>query len=138
MPNDTTSTTQETQFVLRRLEEALRVFGYETDARWFWIFVLAVILAVGFSYVIWMYKRDSQSVGWGWASFLALLRCSVYVLLAAVFLLPAFQTWDRTELHSKAVLAADASGSMLNKDGVPTDALPVEKLPTRQDQVIDF
>src|SRR5437588_2037354 len=135
---DTNNTTQETQFVLRRLEEALRVFGHETDAHWFWIFVLAVILAVGFSYVIWMYKRDSQSVGWGWASFLAFLRCTLYVRLAAVFLLHAFKTWDRTGLHSKVVVASDASASMLNKDGLPTDTLPVEKLPTRQDQVIGF
>jgi len=59
-------------------------------------------------------------------------------VLAAVFLLPALQTWERTELHSKVVLAPDVSGSMGNRDGVPTEAVPVEKLPTRQDQVIQF
>src|SRR5437660_8225795 len=138
MDTDTTNTTHETQFVLRRLEEALRLFGREADPHWFWILVLVVVLAVGFVYVIWMYKRDSQSVGWAWASFLALLRCCVYVVLAAVFLLPALQTWERTELHSKVALLLDASGSMLSKDDLPTDAMPVEKLPSRQDKVIQF
>ena len=116
----------------------MRVFGHETDARWFWVFVLAVILTVGFAYVIWMYKRDSQSVGWGWATFLAFLRCCVYVILAAVFLLPAIQTWDKTELRSKVAVAVDVSNSMGNRDGLPTDTMPVEKLPTRQDLVIQF
>jgi len=136
MDTDTSNTTHETQFVLRRLEEALRLFGHETDPHWFWILVLVIVLAVGFVYVGWMYKRDSQSVGWGWASFLALLRCCVYGVLAAVFLLPALQTWERTELHSKVVLGTDVSGSMGNRDGVPSETMPVEKLPTRQDQVI--
>src|SRR5437588_2760817 len=138
MGNDITNTTQETQFVFRRLEEALRLFGHETDPHWFWIMVLVIVLATGFTYVVWMYRRDSQSVGWGWATFLAVLRCSVYAVLAAVFLLPSLQTWERTELRSKVVLAPDVSGSMRNRDGVPTDTTPVEKLATRQDQVIGF
>jgi hypothetical protein len=137
MPTDN-NTTQETQFVLRRLEEALRLFGKETDPRWFWILVLTLVLAVGFFYVGWMYKRDSRSVGWAWASLLGFLRSCVYAVLAAVFLLPALQTWDRTELHSKVVLAQDVSGSMSNKDDIPTDTMPVEKLLTRQDKIIQF
>src|SRR6266849_1594217 len=132
------NTTQESQFVLRRLEEALRIFGKETDPRWFWILILFLVLSAGFFYVGWMYKRDSQSVGWVWASFLGLLRPCVYVVLAAVFLLPALQTWDRTELHSKVVLHLDVSGSMQSKDDLPTDAMPVEKLSSRQDKVIQF
>src|SRR5713226_5341193 len=110
------NTTQESQFVLRRLEEALRIFGKETDPRWFWILVLVLVLSAGFFYVGWMYKRDSRSVGWAWASVLGLLRSCVYIILAAVFLLPALQTWDRTELHSKVVPVFDVSGSMANKD----------------------
>src|ERR1700731_4707772 len=110
--NDTSNTTQETQFVFRRLEEALRFLGRETDPHWFWIAVLVVVLLVGFAYVIWMYKRDSQSVGWGWATFLAALRCTVYAILAAVFLLPALQTWEKTQFTSKVVMACDVSGSM--------------------------
>src|SRR5260370_34215076 len=120
------NTTQETQFVLRRLEEALRVFGKETDPRWFWILILVVVLGVGFFYVGWMYKRDSRSVGWAWASLLGLLRSCVYAVLAAVFLLPALQIWDRTELHSKGILAQDVSGSMNNKDDLATDTMSVD------------
>src|SRR5438132_826177 len=133
-----TNTTQETQFVFRRLEEALRLFGQEANPYWFWILVLLVVVGLGFTYVAWMYKRDSQSVGWLWATFLAVLRCSVYAILAVVFLLPAWQTWERTESHSKVVLAFDVSGSMGNKDDVPTETLPPEKLPTRQEKVIQF
>jgi hypothetical protein len=137
MGNEST-TTQETQYVLRRLEEALRLFGRETDPRWFWILVLIVILGLGVFYVISMYRRDSQSVGWGWASFLAGLRCLVYFILAAVFLLPAEQTWERTQTHSKAVVALDVSGSLGTRDDPPTDSTPIAKLPTRQDKVIQF
>lgn len=133
-----TNTTQESQFVFRRLEEALRLFGRETDPRWFWIATLIVVLAVGFTYVIWMYRRDSRSVGGVWASLLALLRCAVYAVLAAVFLLPAIQTWERTETRSKVVVAFDVSGSMGNKDDMPTETQPADKLPTRQDKVIAF
>src|ERR671935_1610047 len=104
-----TNTTLETQFVLRRLEEALRFFGRETDAHWFWVAVLVLVLAAGLAYVIGMYRRDSRSVGWPWATFLAFLRCCVYLILAAVFLLPAQQTWERTETRSKVVLVPDVS-----------------------------
>ena len=58
-----TNTSQETQFVFRRLEETLRFFGRESDPKWFWILILALVLVAGFAYVIGMYKRDSQSVG---------------------------------------------------------------------------
>jgi hypothetical protein len=135
MPPDT-NTEQESQFVFRRLEEALRFFGRETDPRWFWIFVLGLVLIVGFAYVIVMYRRDSQSVGWLWATFLGALRCTVYVVLAAVFLLPSWQTWERTETHSKAVMALDVSGSMGSKDDPPTATTKFKDLPTRQDKVI--
>ena len=133
-----TNTSQETQFVFRRLEEALRFFGRELDARWVWIFVLILVLGVALFYVVWMYRRDSRTIGGPWATFLAGLRCLVYLVLAAVFLLPALQTWEKTETHSKVVLLADVSGSMGSKDDIPTDTMPVEKLPSRQDKVIQF
>jgi hypothetical protein len=137
MGNETT-TTQETQFIFRRLEEALRLFGRETDPHWFWVFILTVVLLAGFFYVGAMYRRDSRSVGVGWASFLAVLRCAVYALLAAVFLLPALQTWERTEFHSKVLILYDVSGSLGNRDDFPTETQPPDKLPTRQDKVIRF
>jgi len=137
MGNETNST-QESEFIFRRLEEALRLFGREADPRWFWILILCLVLGAGFTYVIWMYRRDSRTVGWPWAAFLALLRCTVYVILAAVFLLPAEQTWEKTETRSKAVLVCDVSGSMSNRDDLPTESMPADKLPTRQDKVIKF
>src|SRR6516162_4723987 len=118
-----TNTTQETQFVFRRLEEALRLLGRQLDARWVWIFVLILVLGLGLFYVGWMYRRDSRTVGSFWAGGLAALRCLVYLVLAAVFLLPALQTWEKTETHSKVVLLMDVSGSLGTKDGVPTDAV---------------
>jgi hypothetical protein len=133
-----TNTSKETDFVFRRLEEALPLFGRDVDPYWFWILVLLLVMATGFTYVAWMYKRDSQSIGGPWAAFLAILRCTVYAILGMVFLLPAWQTWERTESHSKVVLTFDVSGSMGNKDDLPTETMPVEKLPTRQDKVIQF
>jgi hypothetical protein len=133
-----TNTTQEQQFVFRRLEEALRFFGREIDARWVWIFVLGFVLAAGLAYVVWMYRRDAGAVGWPWAAFLAGLRSLVYLILAGVFLLPAVQTWERTETRSKVVLVPDGSASMGSKDDLPTEAVPVETLPTRQDKVLAF
>jgi hypothetical protein len=132
------STTLEREFVFRRLEEALRFFGRETDAHWVWIVLLLLVLPAAFFYVARMYRRDSRSVGWIWATFLGVLRCAVYLVLACVFLLPAMQTWEKTETRSKVVLAIDVSGSMGSKDDQPSEAMPAEKLPTRQEKVIQF
>src|SRR5436305_14994883 len=106
------NTVLETQFVLRRLEEALRVFGKQVEARWFWAFVLGLILLVGFAYVIAMYRRDSRSVGAIWATLLGFMRCLVYLVLGAVFLLPAWQTWEKTETRSKVVIVNDVTNRM--------------------------
>ena len=122
------NTVLETQFVLRRLEEALRVFGKQVEARWFWAFVLGVILLVGFAYVIAMYRRDSRSVGVLCATFLGILRCLVYLILGAVFLLPAWQTWEKTETHSKVVLAIDVSESMRSRSSTPSGTASTLKL----------
>ncbi|HEV8060688.1 MAG TPA: vWA domain-containing protein, partial [Gemmataceae bacterium] len=132
------NTVSETQFVLRRLEEALRIFGKQVEARWFWAFVLGLILLVGFAYVIAMYRRDSRSVGIAWATLLGFMRCTVYLILGAVFLLPAWQTWEKTETHSKVIIAVDVSDSMRSRDDVPTESMPVEKLPTRLDKIQEF
>src|SRR5438132_2230417 len=131
------TTTQETEFVWRRLADTLKLFGQELDGH-FWLAILIPVLIIAFAYVIWMYVRDGRSVGWGWASLLGALRIAVYLVLALVFLLPAEQTWERTETRSKVILLIDVSGSMATKDGLPTEAIPVEKLLSRQDQVIQF
>jgi hypothetical protein len=131
------NTTQEIQFVFRRLSEALRIGGKEVDAR-LWLAVLIPVLILGIAYVVWMYVRDSRSAGKGWAIFLGSLRILVYLLLALVFLLPAWQTWDRTENRSKVLLLLDVSGSMGSKDDLPTEAVPKDQMPSRQDKVIKF
>lgn len=129
--------TKETEFVFRRLTEALNFGGQEYDAR-LWLAVLIPVLILGLVYVIWMYKRDSRSVGWAWATLLGGLRSAVYFLLAWIFLLPALQTWEKTETHSKVVLLIDVTGSMDSKDDVPSEAMPLEKLLGRKDKVAGF
>lgn len=102
---------------------------------WWWVFVPLVVL--GLAYVVWMYTWEVKTIG-AWALPLAGLRVLVYGFLAVVFLLPAWQTWDVSESRSKVVLLLDVSGSMDSKDDLPTDTMPVEKLLSRQDKVIQF
>jgi hypothetical protein len=122
------TTTQEKEFVWRRLADALQFFGQEIDGR-FWLAILIPVLIIAFGYVIWMYVRDGRAIGWPWATALAALRVAVYVIFALVFLLPAEQTWDRTETRSKVILLFDVSGSMGSKDDLPNDQMPAEKAP---------
>jgi hypothetical protein len=128
---------QETEFVFRRLSEGLHIAGKEVSP-YLWLAILLPVFVLAIVYVAWMYARDARSVSWPWATFLAVLRSAVYAILALVFLLPAWQTWDRTERRSKVILLLDVSGSMNAKDDLPTDAMPVEKLLTRKDKVIRF
>ncbi|MGE3803266.1 MAG: hypothetical protein AB7K24_01190 [Gemmataceae bacterium] len=127
----------ETEFVWRRLTDALTFGGQEYNGHW-WLAILFPIMLVGLIYVGFMYVRDSRSVGWKWAGFLGLLRSSVYIILALMFLLPAKQHWDTTKIDSKVLLIFDVSGSMDNKDDLPSETMPVEKLLSRQDKIIQF
>src|SRR5690348_10351268 len=107
--------THSREFVWRRIEEGFNLGGREYPG-WYWGPILIAILAVGLVYVVWMYVRDGHSIGWFWGSFLALLRLSVYGVIAAVFLLPAYQNWDSTKQTSRVVVAADVSASMGSRD----------------------
>lgn len=120
--------------VYRRLEEPLQFGNHEVSGYW-WIAILVPVLLLGFFYVAWMYVRDGRSVGWPWALLLGLLRCSVYLFLAWIFLLPAYQHWEQTNTRSRALLLFDVSASQDTREGTPSDSMPVEKLPTRLDQV---
>ncbi len=131
------TTSQEKEFIWRRLADALQFFGQEIDGH-FWLAILIPVLIIAFGYVIWMYVRDGRAIGWPWATALGALRVAVYVILALVFLLPAEQTWDRTETRSKVILLFDVSGSMGSKDDLPNDQMPAEKLLSRQDKIIQF
>ena len=91
--------------------------------------LLAAIAAVGA-----MYAADRRAIGWR-AVPLALLRSSVYALLAWAFLLPAVQTWERTEKRSKVVVLIDVSPSVGQVSDDPSTAGQVA--PTRLDQVLD-
>src|SRR5262245_11463852 len=106
-----TSGTEYQQFVWRRLEEPLKLLNAELPWQ-VWLVLLGVVLAVAFFYVAWMYVKDSRGVGPFWAILLGLLRCSVYGILALVFLLPSRQTFLETRTESKVIVVLDVSGSM--------------------------
>jgi hypothetical protein len=129
--------TQQTEFVFRRLADVWRLAGKDLNG-FVWLAVLLPVLVLGLFYVGWSYRREAYTIGRAWASFLAVCRVAVYLLLAWIFLLPALQVWDTSETRSKVVLLLDVSGSMQAKDDLPTDSIPVEKLLSRQDKVIRF
>src|SRR4029453_5911712 len=104
----------------------------------FWFFVLIPLLLGGLIYVGLMYFKDAQTVHPLWAMFLGLLRCSVYGILAAVFLLPGCQTFDRNTYHYKVLVLADVSGSMGTVDELPAPGQSSTKLETRRDKVLKF
>lgn len=129
---------QDTYFVFRRFEMPVKLFGREFDPYWFWLPILVPTLILGLVYVVWMYIRDSRTVGPWWATFLGVLRAIVYVILALVFLLPALQTWEKYEARSRVLLLVDLSGSMNVTDEQPSESTPPEKLPTRLNKVAEF
>src|SRR5262245_42344505 len=106
-----TDTKQTVDLVFRRLTEPIHLGGQELSP-FLWLALLIPILIIGKAYVIWMYRRDAHAIGGVWATLLAALRLSVYYILAAVFLLPALQTWEETRNQSRVVLVFDASQSM--------------------------
>jgi hypothetical protein len=133
---DAAEPTQYTEFVWRRLEEPLRAFNY--DLPWqVWLVVLGLVLATAFFYVAWMYVKDSHGVGPWWATLLGLLRSTVYVILALVFLLPSNQTKIQTRSESKVLVVFDVSGSMHTSDEL-AEGRSADRLPTRQDKVVAF
>ena len=75
-----------------------------------WLTRFAILRLLGLVYVVWMYISDAQAVGWLWATFLGALRFTVYVLVAAVFLLPALQNMEKSESHSRVLLLIDVLG----------------------------
>jgi hypothetical protein len=136
--NDTTTpaeATQYTEFVWRRLDEPLRIFG--KDLPWqLWLVILGLALAAAAFYVVWMYIKDSRAVGPWWASLLGFLRCCVYAILAVVFLLPSRQTHLETRSRAKVLVAFDFSGSMHTSDD-PVNVRPKDRV-TRAQRVLDF
>src|SRR5262245_34598519 len=118
---------QQTEFVLRRLSDSFSVGGQEVSP-YLWLAILIPVLLLGLAYVGWQYKRDCRSIRWPWAVFLGLLRACVYVLLAGIFLLPAWQTWEKSEKHGRVVLLFDVSPSLAAvSDDLPEDGSAPDK-----------
>jgi hypothetical protein len=101
-----------------------------------WMIVLVPILALALFYAGMMYLRDARSVHPVWAAFLGFLRCTVYTILAVVFLLPGCQAFDQNVSYPKVMFLFDVSESMTVKDDTPNPGQDVATLPTRQDKVI--
>lgn len=79
-----------------------------------WLFFVSGVLLSGLCFVVGGYLRDTQTIRWFWAVPLAGLRACVYVLLAGAFLLPAVQTWEKTEKRSRVLVLLDISPSVVN------------------------
>src|SRR5262245_45811326 len=122
---------QQTEFVFRRLSEPLQIAGREVSP-YLWLAVLIPVLALALAYVVWMYRRDCQSIRWPLAVFLGTLRAAVFLLLAGIFLLPAWQTWERSEKRSRVLLLLDVSPSVATvSDDLPEDGSAPGKPATR-------
>jgi hypothetical protein len=135
--NDTTPQ-QQTEFVLRRLNDSLQFGGREVSP-YLWLAILIPVLVLGLVYVAWQYRRDCRSIAWPWAVFLGLLRATVYVILAGIFLLPAMQTWERTEKNARVLLLLDVSPSVATvSDDLPEEGTQPGKPATRLEKVIGF
>jgi hypothetical protein len=134
---DNTSQSQ-TEFVLRRLSESLQVGGKEVSP-YLWLALLIPVLVLGLAYVILQYRRDTRSIAWPWALALGALRVAVYLILAGIFLLPAMQTWERSEKRSRVLVLVDVSPSVANTiDDLPEDVTAPGKPSTRLDKIVNF
>jgi hypothetical protein len=113
---------------------SLSELGTSNDAMWYSF--VAGIFGLGCVFVVLMYIKDSKSIRWFWAAKLAILRIAVYAILCFVFLLPAKQTWERTEKKSRVVVVLDISPSMTRtSDEIDSRGRPAK---TRMDVLLDF
>jgi hypothetical protein len=103
-----------------------------------WNVVMVPMLAIALFYVGMMYLKDARSIHPLWAAFLGILRCGVYAILAAVFLLPGCQTYDQSTTFPKVLMVLDISSSIETQDDTPQPGQDPATLPTRQDKVIRF
>ena len=109
---------------------------------WLWFLIPVLILAGLF--VIWMYIKDMQRIPWYVAILLGAMRCTVYGLLAYMFLLPTIKvtrTWfPKTppvlQKKSHVIMVIDVSESMSTVDDPKT--LPQTQRRSRLQKVIEF
>jgi hypothetical protein len=128
----------QSEFVLRRLSEALRIGGQDVNPL-VWLAILVPVLILGLVYVVFMYRRDCRTIAWPWAVGLGALRALVYLILAGIFLLPAMQTWERSEKHGRVLLLLDVSPSITTvSDDLPEDGSEPGKPATRLERLVTF
>lgn len=113
------------------------IFAWLFRPQFGWWVVLVPVLFVALVYVAMMYRQDSQSVHPLWATFLGLLRCGVYAILAFCFLMPGCQSYDTRITDSKVLVLIDVSGSMSRIDHLPKADQDPDKLPKRIDDVVN-
>jgi len=132
----TNQPTQSSEFVLRRLEDGFRFAGREYSGA-AWGFIVGLVLLSGLAFALWFYLRERRTLGLPRVLGLFSLRALTYLILAAVFMLPAMQTWEERTLKSHVLVAFDVSSSMTTTiDALPDGKTPLDQLPRRQDRVL--
>lgn len=130
---------QESEFVFRRLTETFKVIGLGKEVSgYYWLLILGFVLVVGVAFVAWMYRKDARSVRWYWATPLALLRVTVYLVLALMFLMPARQGYERLEKRSRVIVVLDVSDSLAMVSDDISRGRGTTKPITRLDRVMTF
>ena len=103
-------------------------------ASWTSLFLAAALAVPALVLVAFPFVPKSMNVFWAVA--LSALRINVYAILAAIFLLPSCQTWERTEKKSRVIMLIDVSPSMQLSDDIAAE--PGTKTKTRIEKVIDL
>ncbi len=102
-----------------------------------WLVLTGSIFLLGVVFTIAMYVKDSRTLRWYWCAFLGFCRITVYALLCFVFLLPAFQTFERSEKRSRVIVILDVSPSV-TKVSDEIGSLTGKKRKTRLNTIIEL
>lgn len=129
------------EFYYKRLTDKFPYSQRFSDGKTWW-FILIPVLVLAVFFVFWMYVKDMASIPWYVAILLGLLRCTVYGLLAYMFLLPTqkiTRTWfPKTppvlQKKSHVIMVLDVSESMQHTDDPKTQT----QRRSRLQKVIDF
>ncbi len=108
----------------------------QTD-RMLWLALTIGVFVFATAYAIAMYVRDTRTIRWFWAAALASLRITVYAVLCFAFLLPAVQTFEKTEKRSHVVVLLDITPSVTQKSDEIAANLKRKPM-TRIETVIEF
>lgn len=98
-----------------------------------WSLFTGGVFVLGSAFTIALYVRDMRTVKWYWGGALALCRITVYGLLCFAFLLPAVQTFDKSDKRSRVVILLDISPSVTVKSddvGGPVGRKPKTRFET--------